>query len=558
MELTRVRAQIIEKSEKVILSEWVFVGLVAVFVLLITSLPLVYAYQSTPSNRQFMGIMLDVPDHVQYFSWMRELTNANLTSNKLTSEPNAPVFFNLLWWTLGRFGKVFGLDIIAVFQVFRVTATLLFLALVYRVCSWFFKERTARQMSFLLIVFTSGLGWMLVVGKYLLHLPDLPFPLDVTVAEGNTFLSILGYPHFIAAALYILVYDLVLRGEAKGQLRYALAAGVVAFLLGWQHAYDLVSVYSVLLAYALMRLLRDRKIPIFLVKSGLLIGVISVWPAFYSVLLTRLSPIWKQVLAQFSNAGVYTPGLLHLPILLGIPFLLAIFTVLREGIGSFRTTSDQDLFLKSWFLATFLIIYLPVDFQIHLLNGWQIPICILAVQGIFRYLLPWFQKHIQINRINPQSLQKLATIGLLILVIPTNIYLLGQRFVELKRHDYPYYLYLDEVSEMSWLSNQPGPAVVVLSSLDTGQYIPELSGQRAFLAHWAQTVNFFQKRDLVQEFFTDDGNLAKKGQTLKEYDVQYVFYGPAERALGNFDPKNLSQLRIVSSVGQVTIYKVLN
>src|SRR5512135_2319236 len=120
-------------------SEWWFVATTILVVLVVTSLPYVYGYLSTPPDKQFMGIMLDVPDHVQYFSWMRELSTANLASNKLTPEPNAPVFFNLLWWSLGRLGALLGWGYPLVFQMLRVVATVLFLALVYRMCSWFFK-----------------------------------------------------------------------------------------------------------------------------------------------------------------------------------------------------------------------------------------------------------------------------------------------------------------------------------------------------------------------------------------------------------------------------------
>ena len=144
---------------------------------------------------------------------------------------------------------------------------------------------------------------MLVVIKYLTG-NELIFPLDVYIAEGNTFLGILGYPHFITAALYIFIFDLVLRGQRKGQLRYAVWAGLVALFLGWQHAYDLVSIYAVLLAYAAFLLLRDKKLPVYIIWSGLIIGFISVWPALYSVLLTSMDPIWKEVLKQFANAGV--------------------------------------------------------------------------------------------------------------------------------------------------------------------------------------------------------------------------------------------------------------
>ena len=167
--------------------------------------------------------------------------------------------------------------------------------------------------------------------KYTLTRGVLLSPLDVYIAEGNTFLDILGYPHFIAAALYILVFDLFLRGERNYRWIYPVLAGLFALFLGWQHAYDLISIYGVLAAYAVLRLLRDKRLSRYIFLGCLMIGMISCWPAIYSVWLTTVDPLWKKVLAQFANAGVYTPNLLHLPILLGPAFLLAIFTILRDN-----------------------------------------------------------------------------------------------------------------------------------------------------------------------------------------------------------------------------------
>ena len=42
-------------------------------IVIVTSIPFAYAYLTTPPDKQFMGIMVNVPDHAQYFSWMREL-----------------------------------------------------------------------------------------------------------------------------------------------------------------------------------------------------------------------------------------------------------------------------------------------------------------------------------------------------------------------------------------------------------------------------------------------------------------------------------------------------
>lgn len=543
------------ETAKTDVAEWRFVWFTIIFVLTLTSLPYLYAYLTTPPGKQFMGIMLDVPDHGQYFSWMRELTYAHLSANKLTPESNKPVFFNLLWWSLGRLGWLLGLGYPGVFQLLRLIGGTLFLLLAYRLCAWFLPNRLMRRTAFLVIVLTSGFGWVLVALKYIEGLADPPFPLLVYIAEGNTFLGILGYPHFIAAALYTFVFDLILRGQTKGQLRYAVAAGLVALFFGWQHAYDLVLVYGVLGVYALLLLLRDRRLPLYLIKSGLIVGLISCSPAIYSVLLTKLDPLWEEVLAQFANAGVYTPNLLQLPILLGLTFLLAVFTVIRDNPLRWQDFDNGQLFLRAWFWGNFLLIYIPTDYQIHMLNGWQIPIAILATQGLFRYIAPWIENAFKSRySLSTQWIQRGLVITLILAILPTNLYLLTWRFVELARHDYPYYLYQDENSALQWLEANGRPDEVVLSSLMVGQYIPALTGLHAFLAHWAQTLDFYGKSAMVTEFFAKETPDARRQQILEQYSVDYVFYGPSERALGGFDPSQSPLFVELFSSSSTNIY----
>lgn len=540
-------------AAKADVAEWRFVAITIVLMWVITSLPYLYAYYSTPADKQFMGIVINVPDHVQYFSWMRELTSAPLSANKLTPEPNSPLFFNLLWWGMGRLGWWLGLGYPGMYQILRLVGSGLFLLLAYRVCAWFLTDRLMRQTAFLIITLTSGFGWFLVMLKYLGGLPDPPFPLLVFISEANTFFGIMGFPHFIAAALYIFVFDLLLRGQAQGQLRYAVAAGLVALFFGWQHAYDLVLVYGIVGGYALFSLLRDRRWPLYLIKSGLIIGLISCWPAIYSVLLTKLDPLWEKVLAQFANAGVFTPNPLQLFILLGPAFGLAVFTVIKQNPFRLHGLDDKQLFLKSWFLFNFLLIYIPTDYQVHMLNGWQVPIAILATQGLFYYVAPWIERVLK-SKFEPKSIRRALVIALILIILPTNIYLLLWRFVELRRHDYPYYLHRDEIAAMQWLETNAQPDDVAFSSLTTGQYIPALTGLHAFMAHWAQTLDYYGKTAMLTEFFAESTDDARRQQILHEYSVDYVLYGPAEQALGGYDPGQSALFTEVFSSPSTHIY----
>ncbi len=540
-------------------SEWRFVVAVIALVLVLTSLPYAYAYLTTPPDRQFMGIMLDVPDHAQYFSWMRELSQANLAANKLTPEANRPAFFNLLWWMLGRVGRLLGWNFAATYQLLRAAAAILFLLVAYRVCAWFFQDRTKRRMAFLILTFTSGFGWVLVLMKYTVARGVLPRPMDVFTAEGNTFLGILGYPHFVAAALYILVFDLVLRGEARLRLAYFGLAGLLAQFLGWQHAYDLVSVYGVLLAYVAFRWLRDRRMPRLLLVGSGIVGGLSFWPAIYSVWLTRADPVWKGVLAQFANAGVFSPRPLDLVVLLGPAFLVALYGLIRRNPFRLSAKTDNDLFLQAWFLSYFVLIYLPVDFQVHLLNGWQVPIALLATIGLYEGILPWMTRRLRpVSEHAQERIRRWAAVAMIAVILPTNLYLLAWRYFDLSRHDYPYYLTRDDMAALAWLESNAHADDVVLSSLTIGQYVPAWTGANAFLAHWAETLDFFGKSSDVQRFYAAGTPDAERLNLLHRYGVDFVFVGEPERALGGFVPgRSGDDYRLVYQNPGVEIFSVV-
>lgn len=524
--------------------EWRFVAWITLAVLLVTSLPYAYGYLSAPPDKQFMGLMLDVPDHGQYLSWWRGFQGALLISNKLTSEPNEPLFFNLLWWGLAQVSRLTGLRYAPLFQIFRWVAGASFLWALYRLIAQWLPETGPRRAAFLLTTFTSGLGWVLIVLKYTWLKGNLPLKLalDVYIAEGNSFLCILAFPHFTLALTFIaLIFESIYRWWRGGRKRDILAAGLLALLLGWTHTYDLLIIYGVTAAFALAIWLRERCFPWRLFWGELTIVALSCSGAIYSLVLTTLDPLWEQVLAQFANAGVYTPSPLHLLLLFGFPLVGAMVTVVMWIRR--RRWDDASLFLTVWFLTGAMLDYVPTDFQIHMLNSWQIPMALLVIGGLY----DWARR---------TALRQWAGLACALLILPTNVYLWSWRFVELARHDYPYYLHRSEVSALRWLDEHAAADAVVLSSLTIGQYIPALSGQTAFLAHWAQTVDFYGKQERVTHFFDAAASDEERRATVHRFGIDYVFYGPVERALGDYDPAHADWLTPVFTAPQVTLYRV--
>jgi hypothetical protein len=532
------------------------VGGSIVVVLVLTSLPYLYGYLSSPPDREFMGLMLNIPDHGQYLSWWWAFQDSMLVSNKLTPEPNEPIFFNLLWWTLARVSRWTGLGYAPVYQVFRWIAGGLFLWAVYRLIAEFLPEVRQRRTAFLLVTFSSGLGWVLVVLKYTLTRGELLYPLDVYIAEGNSFLCILGYPHFTLALAFItLILELVWRLWREGRTKCMVSAGVLALLLGWTHAYDLLIVYGVMATFALFVWLRRRAFPWRLFWGGVVIFALSCSGAVYSVILTTVDPLWEEVLAQFANAGVYTPSPPHLVILFGFPLILAIVTWI--GLAWRKRWSEENLFIMGWFLAGAVLNYIPTDFQIHMLNSWQVPMMLLVTKGVYAFIAPVLAEwKLGIRFPGFRVGDRVKYLALVLVVLPTNVYLWTWRFVDLARHDYPFYLHQDDVAALDWLREHTSPEDVVLCSLTVGQYVPGISGNTAFLAHWAQTVDFYDKQDRVARFFSADTLDEERAETLHSFGVDYVLHGPAERKLGDYDPGITPWLALALSTPQTDVYSV--
>jgi hypothetical protein len=536
--------------------------------LAITALPYVYGYASAPPGRVFQGILFDVPDVAQYWSWMRDHRTSLLVPNRMTAEPNDPALFNMLWLVLGRIQVLTGTGAPAMFQLMRIAGGTAFLLVLWWFAGLLTPDRRQRWTAYLLATLGGGLGWIWVVDKYLSRLADVRHPLDIYVAEPNTFFSLLAQPHFLsAAALLLATFSFFLTAERHGDdwRRYGLAT-LCALLLGLQHAYDLLIIYFVLGAYVLVQFAGARRVLWGRFWGLAAVGLLSFPPAGYFTLLTTRNPLWKEVLAQFDNAGVFTPNLLHLPILLGLPFIVTLIYSANKLTQLYRRPKPPTppnaqcsilnaQFLWVWAIVGFGLLYIPTDFQIHMLNPYQVPLALLATQALWQWTSRWnmpIRQNVRWPRIGAQWLVVVLFIAA---TLPANLYLWSWRVIDLRRAEHPFYLTSDEVAALDWLDARSAERAVVLSGLELGQYVPALTGHRAFLSHWAQTVRFYEKQHDVTAFFDQATPAAARQALLDRYQITYIIYGAEERASGGFDPATAPSLRKVFETPEVTIFQ---
>lgn len=506
--------------------------LLAVALFAVGTLPFAYAWATTRPDRVYTGLMFDVPDHAQYWSWVTESRRSLFIANTMTPEPNAAVFVNPMMWLLARVQHLASLSFAGLMQVWRAMAAVLLGVAVVAAMSEFVADSARRRSAIWMSVAGAGFGWVLVVAKRALRLVDVPFPQDLYIVEANTFFASFAYPYLGMAQGLVLLVMLGVWRVHRGTGAQGLALAVTACtLLALFHAYDLITVYAVVATYWLRELVRLRRVPARLTVIGLLIGACSAPIALYYRSLTATDPLWQSILVQYANAGVWTPPHVHLVILMGLPLLLALL-----AFPAAWRSADQGGFLATWAVVGVALIYLPTVFQVKLLTGWQFPLAILAAHAWHDRVVPCAGRWLRGPSWSPERRARAAAAILVALVIPTNVYLFAWRFVDLRRNQAPFFLHRDEMAALEFLATTTGPDDVVLAPLDLGQFVPNYGRTRAYLAHWAMTNRFFERRAAVARFFDPATTDIERARILDRDRVTLVLRGSGPEGDLTYDP----------------------
>jgi len=499
----------------------------ALICLLVASIPYLYGFFATPAGHAYLGLMFDVPDHAQYWSWVTASRAGLFIPNTMTPEPNAATFLNPAMWLLAQVQTLFGLSFAALFQWWRVAAAVAIGPALAVTAVRLARTPAQAHMAFWLALAGGGLGWVLIAAKYLLGLAEAPFPEAIYIVEPNTWFGLLAYPYLpLAQGFMLMALTGAFRVHVSPSVAAWAACAIGALGVALLHAYDLVVVYAVLGSFWLVETGRRRGIPWRLSGAIVLVLACSAPLAGYYQYLTSADPLWRSVLSQYVNAGVWTPAPPLLPVLLGAPLVFAIWR-LRD----LPWRHDGTRFVACWALTGAVLIYVPTVFQVKLLAAFQVPLALLAADLWCTRLGPvisaWAARGLG-GRLGAWA-PALVLTGL---VLPTNVYLLTWRLVDLRRPDAPYYLTNDEAAALGALAAASGPDDVALGLEPVGRWIPNYGRTRAYLAHWAMTNRYLERRDTVNQFFSDGVDEEWRRRVLAADHVTLVVWTDREAALG--------------------------
>jgi uncharacterized membrane protein len=139
----------------------------------------------------------------------------------------------------------------------------------------------------------------------------------------------------------------------------------------------------------------------------------------------------------------------------------------------------------------------------------------------------------------------------------SNLYLLADLSVTTTmRQPYPFFRQEAEIEAVKWLRENTEESSIVLAAYETGNYVAARAGNRVFIGHWAETVDWDNKNDQVTRFYDGSTNDDWRRELLENYDINYLWHGPAERGLGAFDPGEVPYMVPVFENEDTIIYAI--
>ena len=140
------------------------------------------------------------------------------------------------------------------------------------------------------------------------------------------------------------------------------------------------------------------------------------------------------------------------------------------------------------------------------------------------------------------------------LTFPSTLILLVGGIMAIRVPSQPLFRPTAEIAAFQYLAQNAETDAVVLASRETGNPLPAWAPLQVVVGHGPETIHAEELLPRVEAFYQPGTPSEERLALLSEYHVDYVFYGPAERDLGNWNPSQAEYLTPVYQTDGYTIF----
>ena len=540
--------------------EWFTVAGVALVLAALLTVPYLLGYGLARPGSVYGGTLMNAEDTQSYFAKMSQGYEGRwLYQIPFTPEPHQGAFVGGFYLALGHLARLLNSSVPVVWHGARFLSGFILFITTFIFSATFLRSRQARWTAYLLAITGSGLGWFLFVTGRTEWLGA--FPVDFKMPEAHLFFSALTFPHVaLGTATLLAVFWLILRSLSGRPYRwlFALLSGLANLVLAILYPFMIYLVVAVVTLYWVFLSLRARE---FLWRQAGLIALSFLIPApllIYYVVVLQENVVFR---AWAEQALTQSPPWPHYLLAYGPMVLLALLPLFRRR----RRPEVEPPLIFLWFLVLVaaVLLYAPVNQQRRYVQGLHVALAILATVGLVDVVLPWlrstriFQKLLTQPRYSRQGMERFILFIFLLFMSLSNIYLLADvSMTAAIRQPYPFFRSEAELQAADWLQENVGLTKIVMAASETGNYLAGQVGNPVVLGHWAETVDFASKTREAGRFYAAATDDEWRQAFLSEHGVSYVWYGPQERRLGDFDPEQVPYLIPVYQGAPITIFSV--
>ena len=467
---------------------------------------------------------LQVADHMQYLSFIRDSGEHVLISNRLDVAADPHLFLHPMYVLSGLLWKL-GASVQLAFLAWKpVTVVLLFIGFAAYVRRLLSADRTKMALALLLALFSVSIAAPLA--DWLGGSADLQFGTFVVgfemFAAGYTWGASSGTISVALMPLFLLGIERVLepsrRREGRSARWYAVWAGVAGMLCSWLHPWQGITLLAIILALAAWERL-DRHYLALAVPVAL-----TAAPLAYFWVLSQTDTSWQHVSQpnDFAHVGIWlvaglAPALLALP---GFPG---------------RDLDLQERILRIWPAAAIVVYFaLQSSWFYHAFVGLSLPLAVLAVRGWGRLRLP-----------------RLATAAVVLaLTVPGMVFAVTELYDGRADH----FFRSDEAAVLDYLDDSPRPGAVLAPRAPLGQAVPGLAGRNTFVGHYTWTPDYGAREAGTEDLF--EGRLSARAARRLVRESGAAFLASDCRGRADLEPLLRRLLLRVRRFGCATVYEL--